>query len=58
MLKEIYVRMKDVERIVVGDNCFAKVPQDCVLYVPKGCEEAYRAHPGFRCFENIVSRGC
>lgn len=50
--------MKDVERIVVGDNCFAKVPQDCVLYVPIGCEEAYRAHPGFRCFENIVSRGC
>ena len=25
MLKEIYLIMKDVERIVVGDNCFENI---------------------------------
>ena len=53
-LKEIHFHIRNPNRLAVSVVEFDSVNHDeCVLYVPKGSEGAYRGHPAFHQFKTI-----
>ena len=37
-----------------GNFCFEGIPEDCILYVPRGAKSAYKSTGGWNTFANIV----
>lgn len=54
-LSAIHSRVKDPNQMeFVGTSHFNNVKTNtCILYVPKGCVQAYRKHPNWSVFSNI-----
>ena len=55
-LKNIIIRCKNIENVVVSQNAFVDVDfNECVLHIPSGTRWTYRHHPIFGKFKNIVT---
>ena len=54
-LKEIQCRIEHIENVEISANAFMNCKlSKCTLYVPVGTEYAYRHHPIFSQFKDIV----
>ena len=52
-LKNITIHCKDIDKVDI--HCFFYVDYDkCVLHIPLGTKSAYKNHPTFKNFKNIV----
>jgi len=53
-IKELHIRHEHPEQIEVANDAFEKCAENCTLYVPVGTEYAYRHHPVFGKFKEVV----
>ena len=54
LLKSIHCRSRDLEGLKIDSTVFGEYPCGCTLYVPTGTADAYKAHPAFEDFKQIV----
>ena len=55
-LRKINIHCKEVDKIMVDITCFKNVDyENCVLQIPIGTRWAYKHHPIFSKFKNIVT---
>jgi hypothetical protein len=53
-LQEIHIQVAMPNKLVIRANEFKGVDFDsCILFVPRGCQDAYRSHPAFCQFKDI-----
>lgn len=53
-VREMHIRHENPERIDVAEDAFDKCAEKCTLYVPVGTGYAYRYHPVFGKFKEII----
>lgn len=53
-IKEIHIRHTNPEQIDVAENAFDECAEHCTLYVPIGTGYAYRHHPVFGKFKEVI----
>lgn len=54
-LKTIRFHHKEIEKCEIADNIFEDIDfEQCTLYIPTGTRWAYRHHPAFSKFKNII----
>ncbi len=53
-LKELHIRHEHPEHITVAEDAFKRTPDSCTLYVPSGTTYAYRHHPVFGTFKEVI----
>ena len=54
-LKDLHIRCEHPEDLEIKTNAFDDTPiENCTLHVPAGTEDAYRAHPVFGKFKEVV----
>ena len=55
-IESITIRCKDIDNIKVGCHLFNdNIYDECILHIPSGTRWAYRHHPIFGKFKNIVT---
>jgi hypothetical protein len=55
-LEDLHIRCEHPEDLEIETNAFNDTPiENCTLYVPAGTEDAYRAHPVFGKFKEVVT---
>jgi hypothetical protein len=55
-LTSIHIRCEHPEDLEIKTNAFDDTPiENCTLHVPAGTEDAYRAHPVFGKFKEVVT---
>ena len=55
-LKDLHIRCEHPEDLEIKTNAFDGTPiENCTLHVPAGTEDAYRAHPVFGKFKEVVT---
>ena len=54
-LKNIFIRCDEPEKIDVAETAFCVDLDECVLHIPCGTRWAYKHHPTFSRFKNIVA---
>jgi hypothetical protein len=55
-LKDLHIRCEHPEDLEIKTNAFNDTPiENCTLHVPAGTEDAYRAHPVFGKFKEVVT---
>lgn len=53
-LREIHIQIAMPNKLVIRANEFKGVDFDsCILFVPRGCQDAYHSHPAFCQFKDI-----
>ena len=62
LLKDIHLHWTQIDKIQVNDSAFKGIKriwdvnfEECILYIPPGTRWAYRHHPVFGLFKNIVT---
>lgn len=53
-IQELHIRVDDPNSIEISTNAFGEISKDCILYVPIGTGYAYRNHPVFGCFKEVI----
>ena len=54
-MTELHIRSEHPEQIEVAENAFEDCAEHCTLYVPVGTDYAYRHHPVFGKFREVVT---
>ena len=52
-MTSFYCRVEDPGQISLGENAFNRINENCILYVPKQCLQAYRADGRWTAFSDI-----
>jgi len=53
-LKELHIRNEHPEQMDVDEGAFGEMAENCTLYVPVGTGYAYRHHPVFGKFKEVI----
>ena len=56
-LTSFYCCVEDPQEIDMGEDVFNRINEECILYVPQGCSQAYRADERWSAFSDIREMG-
>ena len=56
-LTSFYCCVEDPQEIEMGNDIFTRINEDCILYVPEGCVQAYRDDERWSAFSDIREMG-
>ena len=52
-MASFYCRVENPQEIELGEDVFNRINEDCILYVPQGCAQAYRDDERWNAFSEI-----
>lgn len=52
-LTSVYCKVEDPGQTTLGEDAFKGINEDCILYVPQGCVQTYRADGRWTAFSDI-----
>ena len=56
-MTSFYCQVEDPGQISLGEDAFNRINEECILYVPQGCSQAYKADERWTAFIDIRETG-